>query len=60
MLKIGDTVKIIGKTIDGLGEEKELIPIGTICRVMGYYNDDKKGLIVGIRPVDFPSYVGEY
>ena len=29
MLKIGDTVKVIGKTLDGSGEEKELIPIGT-------------------------------
>ena len=50
MLKIGDTVKVIGKTLDGRGEEKELIPIGAICRIVGYYNDDKKGLTVGIRP----------
>ena len=33
MLKIGDTVKVIGKTLDESGEEKELIPIGTICRI---------------------------
>lgn len=50
MIKIGDTVKVIGKTLDGSGEEKELIPIGTICRVVGYYNDDKNGQTVGIRP----------
>lgn len=50
MLKIGDTVRVIGKTLDGSGEEKELIPIGVICRIVGYYNDDKKGLTVGIRP----------
>lgn len=60
MLKIGDTVKVIGNTIDGSGEEKELIPIGTICRVMGYYNDDKNGLTVGIVPVDSTFYIGEY
>ena len=39
MLKIGDTVKVIGKTLDGSSEEKELIPIGTICHIVGYYND---------------------
>ena len=50
----------IGKTLDGSGEEKELIPIGTICHIVGYYNDDKKGLTVGIRPVDSPCYIGEY
>lgn len=60
MLKVGDTVKVIGKTVDGSGKEKELIPIGTICRVMGYYNDDRKGLTVGIRPEDAPCYIGEY
>lgn len=60
MLKIGDTVKVIGKTIDGDGVEKELIPIGTVCRVIGYYNDDKNGLTVGIRPEGKPSYYGEY
>ena len=58
MLKIGDTVKVIGKTIDGSGEEKELIPIGTICRVIGYYKDDKNGLTVGIRTVDLKCYIG--
>ena len=58
MLKIGDTVKVIGKTLDGSGEEKELIPIGTICCVVGYYNDDKNGLTIGIRPVDYYPEIG--
>lgn len=60
MLKIGDTVKVIGKTLDGSGKEKELIPIGTVCRVVGYYNDNKNGPTVGIRPEGKPCYIGEY
>lgn len=60
MLEIGDTVKVIGKTLDGSGEEKELIPIGTICRVVGSYNDDKEGLIVGIKPEENSTYDVEY
>lgn len=60
MLNIGDTVKVIGKTLDGSGEEKELIPIGTICRVVGCYNDDKNRLIVGIKPEENSTYNLKY
>lgn len=60
MLKIGDTVKVTGKTIDESGKEKEFIPIGTICRVVGYYNDDENGLIVGIIPEGENCIIGEY
>lgn len=34
MLKVGDTVKVISKTMCS-GIETELIPIGTICAVVG-------------------------
>ena len=54
MLNIGDTVKVIGKTVDGDGEEKELIPIGTICCVVGYYKDSKNRLVVKIEPEGKP------
>lgn len=60
MLKVGDTVKVIGKTLDENGEEKEFIPIGTICSVVGCYNDNKNRLTVGIRPEGKSRYVGEY
>lgn len=48
MLKVGDTVKVISKTMME-GEEREFIPIGTICKVeevimdCGFYS-------YGIRP----------
>ncbi len=58
MLQIGDTVKVIRKILNR--SEKELIPIGTICRIVGCYYDDKIGLVVGIRSVDSPWYFGEY
>lgn len=48
MLKIGDTVKVIGKTIDGNGKEREYIPIGTICRILSMNYDKKEGLLVEI------------
>lgn len=61
MLKIGDTVKVIGTTDCG-GFEKECIKIGTICRVVGTYMDSKSGVIVGIIPEKEAPYkgVGEY
>lgn len=50
MLNVGDTVKVIGKTVDGSGKEKEYIPIGTICRIISMDNDKKEGLLVEITP----------
>lgn len=61
MIKIGDTVKVIGITDCG-GFEKECIKIGTICKVVGTVNDEKSGLLVGIIPereLPFKGY-GEY
>lgn len=49
MIKVGDTVKVIGTTNIG-GIEKELIKINTICKVVGVENNEKYGLIVGIIP----------
>lgn len=39
MLKVGDTVKVISKTMCN-GEEEEFIPIGTICEVTEICEDD--------------------
>jgi len=60
MFKIGDAVKVIRKTIDECGEEKEIIPIGTICRVLGYYDNDKNGLTLQIRPEGADCRIGEF
>ena len=49
MIKVGDTVKVIGTTECG-GKEKECIKIGTICEVVATENDPKAGLIVGVTP----------
>lgn len=60
MLKIGDIVKVKGKTMVG-DEEQEVFPIGTICRVVEVGNNDKKGVIVGIVPETEPyKGYGEY
>jgi len=59
MLKIGDTVKVIGKTLNGNNEESELIPIGTICRVADTNYDDKVGNMVELIPSNkFIGYHG--
>ena len=50
MLKVGDTVKVIGATICG-GFEEECIPIDTICKV-DEIRADRSGLTLKIRPVD--------
>lgn len=47
MLKIGDTVKLVGTTgiiENGVVVEKELIPIGTICEVTSIDNEEEKTL----------------
>lgn len=57
MIKVGDTVKVIGTTI--IGEiEKELIKINTICKVVGVENNEKYGLIVGLIPERELPYKG--
>lgn len=61
MIKVGDTVKVIGKTSCG-GGEIECIKIGTICKVVGTENDETEGLIVGVIPekeIPYKGY-GEY
>lgn len=57
MLNIGDNVKVNGTTMCG-GVEKECIPVGTVCRVVGRYKDEN-GLTVGIIPVNELPYKGE-
>lgn len=57
MLKIRDTVKVKDKTLCG-GIEKECIPIGTICRVVGTNYDDREGFTVGIIPETRLPYSG--
>ena len=59
MLKIGDMVKVKGKTLCS-GIEKECIPIGTVCRVVGTDYNDKEGFTVGIIPEISYSGYGEY
>lgn len=51
MLKIGDTVKVIGKTIGGDGTEKEYFPIGSICFVLSTEIDKKGRLLVEISTI---------
>ena len=51
MLKVGDTVKVINKTLF-YTEITEVIPIGTICRVTSTEYSEKEGNIVGIVPLD--------
>lgn len=50
MLKVGDTVKVIGVTIDGESNPKEYISIGTICTVVDIGNDSEVGPCVCILP----------
>lgn len=57
MIKVGDTVKVIGTTDVG-GIEKELIKIGTICRVVTTENTENEGMIVGIVPENELPYSG--
>lgn len=51
MLKVGDTVKVISKTMCN-GEEKEFIPIGTICKVTEICKEDHNSPYYGITPKD--------
>lgn len=44
-------VKVISKTISG-GRSKELIPIGTICRIKEVCREDDGTPYYGITPID--------
>lgn len=57
MIEIGDTVKVIGKTLCG-DIRKECITIGTICRVVGIDNTGESNLTVGIIPEKELPYKG--
>ena len=50
MLKVNDTVKVIGKTICGI-KTSECIPIGTICKVTEVCEDDNEKYY-GIMPLN--------
>ena len=61
MIKVGDTVKVIGTTMC-VDVEEECIKIGTICKVVETEDDKKGGLIVAIIPereLPYEGY-GEY
>ena len=49
MIKVGDTVKITGLTVNGVGESVELIQKGTICQVREVTKDN----FVEVIPLDF-------
>lgn len=39
-IKVGDTVRVVGKTTCGTGQKEELIEIGTICEVISVIEGD--------------------
>lgn len=39
-IKVGDTVRVVGKTIGGSGQAEELIEIGTVCEVVSVIEED--------------------
>ena len=51
MIKVGDTVKVIGKTICGIAEA-ECIKIGTICKVIEVADNEKGKQIVALVPLE--------
>lgn len=57
MLKIGDTVKVIKATMYQ-GEKTELIPIGTICRIVEIEHYKNEVKTVGIVPESSLPYNG--
>ena len=61
MLKVGDTVKVIGTTLCG-DVETECIKIGTICEVVDIDSDSSCGVLVGVvskRDLPYKGY-GEF
>lgn len=57
MIKVDDTVKVIGTTVRS-GFEEECIKIGTICKVVGVENQETGSLLVGIIPEKELPYKG--
>ena len=51
MWEIGSFVKVMSKTISG-GKAKELIPIGTICKIKEVCQEDDGTPYYGITPID--------
>lgn len=51
MWKIGDTVKVISKT-EVNDELRELLPIGTICKIKEVREEDDGTPYYGITPID--------
>lgn len=56
MLRIGDTVKVIGNTV----EKNEYIAIGTVCTIIDIDNTEEEGLIVEILPNSYPRRSTSY
>ena len=52
-INVGDTVKVLGLTNCG-GLEKELIPIGTICKVINIESDEE-GVVAELVALDKPN-----
>ena len=52
MMKYGTLVKVISTTTAGDGTHKELIPIGTICKVLHSYKDSDNRDIIVLIPAD--------
>ena len=59
MIKIGDTIKVISKTLYD-DKPKELIPIGTICNVISIEPYNKNNNIIGIIPINSELTIEPY
>lgn len=57
-IKIGDTVKVIGKTMIGCGIEDESIKIGTICEVADISGVDGNAILYLI-PINKKSAIDD-
>ena len=56
MFKIGDKVKVIGKTFSAYGEPIEHIPIGTITKVVHVGTEPDGNIFYGVTYKDMPFY----
>ena len=57
-IKVGDTVKVTGKTLVGFGIERELIKIGTICEVLDISCIDED-TIVELVPINKKTFIDD-